>query len=146
MDCDKNNKTLIKGLGKNKMFKNLNKANKIALIIAGAFIAFVVLPFISWIITDEGIKATSDSTFCVGCHSMDPFDRAHEADVHGGQNAHAVVSCIDCHLVDASDPTATQHEDLLVQILISRFLYRPANVLDATQWRLISSTPATLNF
>ena len=37
------------------MFKNLSKGTKIALIIAGAFVAFVVLPFISWIITDEGI-------------------------------------------------------------------------------------------
>jgi cytochrome c-type protein NapC len=81
------------------MFKNLNKTTKTALLIVGLFIAFVVLPFISWIITDEGITATSDSTFCVGCHSMGPFDRAHEADVHGGQNAHGVrATCAACHL------------------------------------------------
>ena len=52
------------------MFKNLSKGTKIVLIIAAAFVAFVVLPFISWIVTDEGITATSDATFCVGCHSI----------------------------------------------------------------------------
>ena len=81
------------------MFKNLNKGTKIGLIIAGAFVAFVVLPFISWIVTDEGITATSDATFCVGCHSMEPFERAHDADVHGGKNAHGVrATCANCHL------------------------------------------------
>lgn len=81
------------------MFKKLSKSTKIILAVSAAFVAFVVLPFISWIITDEGITATSDATFCVSCHSMEPFESAHEADVHGGQNAHGVrATCAQCHL------------------------------------------------
>ena len=62
-------------------------------------IAFIVLPFFSWLITDEGITATSDATFCVSCHSMEPFENAHTADIHGGNNAHGVrATCAQCHL------------------------------------------------
>jgi cytochrome c-type protein NapC len=79
------------------MFKN--KASKTILIIVGGIVAFLVLPFLSWIITDEGITATSDAKFCVNCHSMKPFEASHNADVHGGKNAHGVrATCARCHL------------------------------------------------
>ena len=62
-------------------------------------IAFVVLLFMSCLITDESLTATSDAQFCVNCHTMAPFEAAHNMDVHGGQNAHGVrASCADCHL------------------------------------------------
>jgi len=78
---------------------NKSKFYKPLIIILGLVIAFVVLPFISWIITDEGITATSDATFCVSCHSMEPFEKAHTADIHGGTNAHGVrATCAQCHL------------------------------------------------
>ena len=76
-----------------------NKFTRITLITLGAILAFVILPFISWLITDEGITATSDATFCVNCHSMAPFEKAHTADIHGGRNAHGVrATCAQCHL------------------------------------------------
>ena len=76
-----------------------NKPVRIALIVIAGVFAFIVLPFISWLITDEGITATSDATFCVSCHSMEPFGKAHNADIHGGQNAHGVrATCAQCHL------------------------------------------------
>ena len=68
--------------------KHHKKRIIIPLIIVGAIVAFLILPFISWLITDESITATSDAQFCVSCHSMEPFEKAHEADVHGGQNDH----------------------------------------------------------
>ena len=78
---------------------NKPKFYKPLIIILGLIIAFVILPFISWIITDEGITATSDATFCVSCHSMAPFEKAHIADIHGGNNAHGVrATCAQCHL------------------------------------------------
>ena len=64
-----------------------------------AIIALVVLPFISWIVTDEGITATSDAQFCVNCHSMEVFERAHDDDIHGGNNDHGIrATCAQCHL------------------------------------------------
>jgi cytochrome c-type protein NapC len=79
------------------LFKN--KTVLILSLIFLGFFAFIVLPFISWIITDEGITATSDATFCVNCHSMEPFEKAHTADIHGGKNAHGVrATCAQCHL------------------------------------------------
>lgn len=81
------------------MFKNLNKTTKIILILIAALVAFVILPFFSWIITDESLTATSDATFCVSCHSMAPFEASHEADIHGGMNTHGVrATCAQCHL------------------------------------------------
>jgi len=68
------------------------------LVVVG-IIAFVVLPFFSWLIGEDTLTATSDAEFCVTCHTMDPFEQAHEADVHGGNNAHGVrAGCADCHL------------------------------------------------
>ena len=79
--------------------KNLKKGQIILLAILFGIVAFVILPFLSWIVTDEGITATSDAQFCVSCHSMEPFERAHNADVHGGNNAHGVrATCAQCHL------------------------------------------------
>jgi cytochrome c-type protein NapC len=81
------------------MFKDMGRGTKVLLIGVAAFIAFLILPFLSWLVTDESISATSDGTFCVGCHSMDPFERSHDADVHGGQNTHGVrATCANCHL------------------------------------------------
>lgn len=81
------------------MFLPQNKILRILLIILIGFIAFIVLPFFSWLITDEGITATSDATFCVSCHSMTPFEKSHTADIHGGNNAHGVrATCAQCHL------------------------------------------------
>jgi cytochrome c-type protein NapC len=82
-------------LGKRK----LKKRQMIPAAILIGFIAFIVLPFISWLVTDESITATSDAQFCVNCHSMEPFEKAHNADVHGGKNAHGVrATCAQCHL------------------------------------------------
>jgi cytochrome c-type protein NapC len=79
--------------------KRYKKRVIIPLLIVGAVIAIIILPFISWLITDESITATSDAQFCVSCHSMEPFEKAHEADVHGGQNDHGVrATCAQCHL------------------------------------------------
>jgi len=76
-----------------------NKMVRIFAIVITLITAFLVLPFFSWLITDEGITATSDATFCVNCHSMEPFGKAHTADVHGGNNAHGVrATCAQCHL------------------------------------------------
>jgi len=55
------------------MFRNLSKNAKIILAVSAAFEALVVLPLISWIITDQGITATSDATFCFSCYRMEPF-------------------------------------------------------------------------
>jgi cytochrome c-type protein NapC len=82
-------------------FRNwrFGKGQTFLMLVAVAFVAFIVLPFFSWIITDESLTATSDAQFCVNCHSMEPFEKAHNADVHGGQNAHGVrATCADCHL------------------------------------------------
>lgn len=80
-------------------FRRLNRFQKLLLIVGGGFIAFVVLPFVSWLVTDESITATSDAQFCVNCHTMEPFEKAHTADVHGGQNSHGVrATCAQCHL------------------------------------------------
>jgi len=81
------------------MLKKLNKPIRIILAVITGFTALVLLAFISWIVTDEGITATSDATFCVRCHSMKPFEESHIADVHGGNNAHGVrATCAQCHL------------------------------------------------
>lgn len=79
--------------------KTYKKRIIIPLIITLAVIALIVLPFISWLITDESITATSDAKFCVSCHSMEPFEKAHDADIHGGANAHGIrATCAQCHL------------------------------------------------
>ena len=78
---------------------NLKKRQLIPLAIVAGFFALVVLPFTSWLIAEEGITATSDAQFCVTCHTMAPFEQAHEEDVHGGNNAHGVrATCAQCHL------------------------------------------------
>jgi cytochrome c-type protein NapC len=64
-----------------------------------AFFALTLFAFASWLVTDETITMTSDAEFCVSCHSMEPFEAAHRADIHGGMNAHGVrATCADCHL------------------------------------------------
>jgi cytochrome c-type protein NapC len=79
--------------------RKLGRGQTVFLVIILAIIALVILPFFSWIVTDESLTATSDAQFCVNCHSMEPFEAAHNADVHGGQNAHGVrATCADCHL------------------------------------------------
>lgn len=79
--------------------RKLSKTQVFIIVGVGLVIALVVLPFMSWIVTDESLTATSDAKFCVNCHSMEPFEAAHDADVHGGKNAHGVrATCADCHL------------------------------------------------
>lgn len=79
--------------------KKIKKRQLVPILLIGGFLAFVILPFLSWIVTDEGITATSDAKFCVNCHSMEPFEKAHNADIHGGNNAHGVrATCAQCHL------------------------------------------------
>ncbi|NKQ36072.1 MAG: cytochrome C [Chloroflexi bacterium] len=79
--------------------KKLKKRQIIPILIIVGIIAFIVLPFISWLITDESITATSDAQFCVTCHSMGPFEKSHTADVHGGANDHGIrATCAQCHL------------------------------------------------
>ncbi len=79
--------------------KKLRKRQIVLIVIIGGFIALIFLPFLSWLITDEGITATSDAEFCVGCHSMELFESAHNADIHGGNNDHGVrATCAQCHL------------------------------------------------
>lgn len=69
-----------------------------SLIVLGV-VALFVLPFLSWLIGTETFYATGDAEFCVSCHTMKPFEQAHEADVHGGQNDHGVrATCTQCHL------------------------------------------------
>lgn len=71
---------------------------KILIGVGGGF-AVVLFVFISWLLTDETIAMTSDAEFCVSCHSMEPFEASHRADIHGGMNAHGVrATCADCHL------------------------------------------------
>lgn len=74
------------------------------LLIAGALvIGGFVLPFLSWLVADEGIAATSGSDFCVSCHSMEPMYRSYLEDVHGGKTAHGMQAlCVDCHLDHSS--------------------------------------------
>jgi cytochrome c-type protein NapC len=75
------------------------KKRHIILFIVIAAIALFLFAFLSWLVTDESITATSDAKFCVSCHSMEPFQQAHDADVHGGQNSHGVrATCAQCHL------------------------------------------------
>ena len=83
--------------------KDILKTTKKRKIIIAALIialfAFFVLPFFSWLVTDESITATSDADFCVSCHSMEPMEKAHTADIHGGANDHGIrATCAQCHL------------------------------------------------
>ena len=50
------------------------RGQTIVIIALVAVIALVILPFFSWIVTDESLTATSDAQFCVNCHSMEPFE------------------------------------------------------------------------
>ena len=62
----------------------------------------VIVPAVmaaGWIGTETVVNKTSDAEFCTSCHTMEPFARAHEQDVHGGNNPGGVVAnCTDCHL------------------------------------------------
>ena len=79
--------------------KDYKKRHKIPVAGVIFIIALIVLPFMSWLVTDEGITASSSAKFCVTCHSMELFERAHNDDVHGGNNAHGVrATCAQCHL------------------------------------------------
>ena len=79
--------------------RKYRKRQIIIFVLAAGIIALVVLPFLSWVVTDESITATSDAQFCVNCHSMEPFEKAHIADIHGGNNDHGVrATCAQCHL------------------------------------------------
>ena len=81
----------------------MTKSRWIILIIVALFIGGFVLPFLSWLVADEGIAATSGSDFCVSCHTMAPMNAAYLEDTHGGNSAHGVqAQCVDCHLDHSS--------------------------------------------
>jgi hypothetical protein len=81
----------------------MSRTGWILLIIAAIVVGGFVLPFLSWLIADEGIAATSGSDFCVSCHSMEPMQAAYLMDVHGGNSAHGMQAyCVDCHLDHSS--------------------------------------------
>jgi len=78
----------------------------IVVLIGVAAIAFVVLPFLSWMLADEGLHRTADIDFCMSCHSMKQFRGSYEADIHGGKNSYGIkVNCTNCHL-DHTSSTA----------------------------------------
>ncbi len=83
-------------------WKGLSKGRKLlatlALVVA-FLIAFVALPAAAWIIGSESITGTSDSEFCGGCHTMQPFAKANADNAHGGDNPSGIkAECVDCHL------------------------------------------------
>ncbi len=81
----------------------MTKMRWVLLIIVAVFIGGFVLPFLSWLVADEGIAATSGSDFCVSCHTMEPMHQAYLMDVHGGNSAYGVQAlCVDCHLNHSS--------------------------------------------
>ena len=80
-------------------FKQLSIFKKIVVIGIVVFIAFFVLPFMSWLIGEESFTATSSADFCVGCHSMEPFVLSNADSAHGGNNDYGIkASCTTCHL------------------------------------------------
>ncbi len=102
--------------------KKPKKRKTVLLVIVGGIFLFAILPFVSWVVTDEGITATSDAKFCVTCHSMELFESAHNDDVHGGNNDHGVrATCAQCHLPHDSSinylytKSRTGIHDLLVE-------------------------------
>jgi cytochrome c-type protein NapC len=94
--------TLIKyeRCGKNmQKFKQLNRFQKFLVLLVIAFMAGFVLPFLSWWVGEESFTATSNATFCVSCHSMEPFVKSNADTAHGGNNEYGIkASCTDCHL------------------------------------------------
>ncbi len=85
---------------------SLPKWLRILLIAIAVFIAGVVLPFLSWVITDEGLNRTAHAEFCAQCHSMEPFWASYTQDIHGGNSRFGFqASCTNCHL-DNSSSTA----------------------------------------
>ena len=81
----------------------MTKTRWIILILVALFVGGFVLPFLSWLIADEGIAATSGSHFCVSCHTMEPMNAAYLDDIHGGKSSHGVQAlCVDCHLDHSS--------------------------------------------
>ena len=81
----------------------LTTTRVIIILIIAVIIGGLVFPFISWLIADQGIAATSGSDFCVSCHSMEPMEAAYLDDVHGGAGPYGVqVLCVECHLDHSS--------------------------------------------
>ncbi len=80
-------------------FKQLNRFQKFVVLLAIAFVAGFILPFLSWWVGEESFTATSNAQFCVGCHSMEPFVASNADAAHGGNNEYGIkASCTDCHL------------------------------------------------
>jgi cytochrome c-type protein NapC len=64
-----------------------------------ALASFSILMAGGWVLTEAAIQATSDRDFCTTCHSMEPFAKAYDQDVHGGRNPGGLAAaCVDCHL------------------------------------------------
>lgn len=59
----------------------------------------VVLTGVVVVASGYMIETTNKDTFCVSCHSMNPFRDSWKADIHGGNNAKGFTAqCVDCHL------------------------------------------------
>ncbi|MEZ4584573.1 MAG: NapC/NirT family cytochrome c [Caldilineaceae bacterium] len=89
-----------------------------------AVIGGFVFPFLAWLVADQGIAATSESDFCVSCHTMEPMEAAYLQDVHGGNSPYGVqAACVDCHLNHANsaayffDKIRTGSHDMWVQYM-----------------------------
>ncbi|MEN8234976.1 MAG: NapC/NirT family cytochrome c [Actinomycetota bacterium] len=83
-------------------FKSLSRGKRWLVIIGLIvffFVAFVVLPAAAWLVGTRTIAGTSNSAFCGGCHTMQPFAKAYADSAHGGDNHMGIVAeCTACHL------------------------------------------------
>lgn len=67
------------------MFKKMNK--KLFLIILASVFAGIVLA----VITNQGVSATTQTSFCLTCHDAPEFSELREA------RPHAKIDCLSCH-------------------------------------------------
>ncbi len=83
--------------------KKIPKWLLILLIVIVGFVALFVLPFLSWVVADEGLNRTAHADFCAQCHSMEPFWASYQQDIHGGSSQYGFqASCTNCHLDNSS--------------------------------------------
>ena len=99
------------------------------LLLAGGVTGVVVTIFMV-LASGYMINVTNTDTFCVTCHSMNPFRQSWLASVHGGNNPQGVVAqCVDCHLphgnlveyVAAKAYTGTR--DIVMNMIIDPYTY-----------------------
>lgn len=99
------------------------------LLLAGG-VAGVVFSIVLVLASGHMITLTNTDTFCVTCHSMNPFRQAWLDSAHGGNNPQGVVAqCVDCHLphgtlveyVAAKAYTGTR--DIIMNMIIDPYTY-----------------------